>query len=112
MAQESRILPREPRIGDVFTGEVTHRFRNHPGLLVDYVGLVLFLPLEYIDQNEPNHDALVGRWVECEVAYIDDNKRAVVVRPIAWLNTDDERRASYERTTRFWMSQCADPPPT
>ena len=73
----------------------------------------LFLPLRFLDQGDAaNADSLVGRWVECEVTEVVHEKRAVVVRPVAWLDSDDERRESYKRTGHFWNSQCSERRPT
>lgn len=104
-----RLLPREPRVGDPFTGVVEDVWLNHRGLRISAVGRVagypLHLPQSLLPESASSLSEFVGRWVECEVTLVDKAKRAVVVRPVAWLDTVDERRRSTESTDDFWRRQ-------
>jgi hypothetical protein len=94
----SIVLPREPVPGDIFTGQVTHEYTDHPGFLVS-AEIPLFLPFAAMEAEQRDS---VGRWVECEVIEVVREKRAVVVRPVEWLDSEEKRQASLQRTHKHW----------
>ena len=100
----SNLLPREPRKGDLFFGNVTSRHPDHPGLNVS-AAIPLFMPIKLLDETSAsNPEQLIGRWVECEAVEVVVEKRVILVRPIRWLHTENQRNASYERVRRYWQS--------
>ncbi len=104
-----RLLPREPRVGDPFTCVVERVWPNQRGLRISAAGrgagFPLELPQSFLPEPASSLTTFIGRWVECEVILVDHAKRAVVVRPVSWLDTVDERRLSSERTDEFWKHQ-------
>jgi hypothetical protein len=84
-------------------------WHNQRGLHISAVGRVAGIPLDlpqsFLPEPAFNLTTFIGRWVECEVILVDKAKRAVVVRPVTWLDTVDERRQSIERTDEFWRRQ-------
>jgi hypothetical protein len=97
----SIVLPREPRTGDFFTGQVTRRCRDHRYLLV-WAEIPLHLPLSLLGDQVVDPDSLVGQWVECEVVEVVREKQVVVVRPLVWPKTDEEIRASQQKNYDYW----------
>lgn len=99
-------LPREPRVGDFFLGEVTACYKQHRGLLVSAPEFPLYMPLELIeDMRASPPNGLIGKWVECEIVGIVTEKRAIVVRPIAWFDSERETTESYNRVRAYWNTQ-------
>lgn len=97
----SRVLPRAPRIGDPFLGEIVRVYRDHPGLLIS-AAVPLYLPIDLLLGGIADNASLIGRWLECEVVRIDEKKRCIVVRQTAWADTDDLRRESQLKIAEYW----------
>jgi small subunit ribosomal protein S1 len=64
--------------GQVVTGLVTRKIKG--GLLVDIEGVNVFLPASQVDIRRPGDIGdYIGRYVQCEVLKIDEQRRNIVV---------------------------------
>ncbi len=102
----SRVLPREPRKGDFFLGEVTSCCTHPRGLVVSAPEFPLYMPIELIDETRASKPTeLIGKWVECEVVRVVIEKRAIAVQPVAWFDSERETTECYNRVREYWIAQ-------
>ena len=106
LSSMSTVLPREPHEGDLFLGEVT-AFCTHPcGLVISAPEFPLYMPIELLDETHASQPTeLIGKWVECQVVRVVVEKRAIAVRPIAWLDSEQDTTECYNRVREYWMTQ-------
>ncbi len=76
--------------GDVVTGPVTRKIKG--GLLVD-IGVAVFLPASQVDIRRPSDIGdYIGRWIQCLVLKIDNDRRNIVVSRRALIESERDKR--------------------
>lgn len=78
----SRALPKEPEVGDIHLGRITHYFA--PWLWVDIGITTLLHNSELTAYLTP--ESVLGRRVEVEIVQVEQKRRAVVIRLRAFLD--------------------------